>query len=425
MNRFLLTIILLEIPLQLDTYLFHRPDDAAQGAIGGINISVTTLCLGCLLLFRIPTLIKQSKFPDGAQIYIDWWLFTYLVLTGLSIFVAQDRQLATFELCLLAQAFLLHFYLINTLNNREDITYILFILLIGALVQCVVTMYVMYARAGDDLVFGPLKFRVDRNLRAVGSLGSPIVAASFFALLLAPALALTMTPSSRTKKTIAVVGFAMGCVFLILTQSRGAWVAGLISSCAVVWYASRRQILSTWVPVAAVIIFPFLVAIFGGTILDRLTGDDEGSAYSRVELIKLGMNIIADNPLGIGSNNYADVARDYQGRPEFREQWFYTVHNKYVLIAAETGILSLIAFVCFLVFTIRQGWRAAQGSDPILAPLALGLSAAIVGQMLHMLVDIFNSRPQVQLLCLATAVIAACYQIQTRNQIEPCPTTVG
>ena len=40
-----------------------------------------------------------------------------------------------------------------------------------------------------------------------------------------------------------------------------------------------------------------------------------------------------------------------------------------------------------------------------MAPIALGLTLAIAGQMLHMNVDVFNSRVQVQFLWLCAALL--------------------
>jgi hypothetical protein len=49
-------------------------------------------------------------------------------------------------------------------------------------------------------------------------------------------------------------------------------------------------------------------------------------------------------------------------------------------------------------------WRL---SDPLFSPVALALTAGLLGQMVHMSVDIFQSRPQVQLLWLVAALLVA------------------
>ena len=57
--------------------------------------------------------------------------------------------------------------------------------------------------------------------------------------------------------------------------------------------------------------------------------------------------------------------------------------------------------------TIRRGWQCWKLQDRFLSPLALGFTAAIIGHMIHMYVDLFNGRPQVQLLWLIAGLVDA------------------
>ncbi len=127
--------------------------------------------------------------------------------------------------------------------------------------------------------------------------------------------------------------------------------------------------------------------------------------------MKLTLRMIEDNLVrGIGANNFAIMIKQY-ATPEFAGEWLYVVHNKYLLVWAETGIGGLLAFIAFLVVTVRRGWQCWKSKDRFLSPLALGFTAAIIGQMVHMLVDLFSARPQVQSLWLIAGLIAAMHNI--------------
>lgn len=53
-------------------------------------------------------------------------------------------------------------------------------------------------------------------------------------------------------------------------------------------------------------------------------------------------------------------------------------------------------------------WMALLASqEPFFSPLSLGFTAPLVGQMVHMLFDMFHSRPQVQHLWLTAALSTA------------------
>ena len=57
-----------------------------------------------------------------------------------------------------------------------------------------------------------------------------------------------------------------------------------------------------------------------------------------------------------------------------------------------------------------------RSADPLIAPLGLGFTAAIIGQMGHMFFDVFHSRPQVQSLWIVAAVVAAMHRIATQEE---------
>jgi len=111
--------------------------------------------------------------------------------------------------------------------------------------------------------------------------------------------------------------------------------------------------------------------------------------------------------LGVGANNYAVTFRQYL-TPEFTGEFvFWVVHNKYLLVWTETGLIGLLAFLWFLLAHLRRGWLVWMRRDHLLSPLALGFTAAIMGQMAHMFFDVFHSRPQVQMLWIAAGLLTA------------------
>ncbi|MCU1316116.1 MAG: O-antigen polymerase, partial [Candidatus Acidoferrum typicum] len=118
-----------------------------------------------------------------------------------------------------------------------------------------------------------------------------------------------------------------------------------------------------------------------------------------------------DNPvLGVGANNFT-VVMDRYLTSDFREGWLFAVHNKYLLVLAETGIVGLLAFLAFLLGALRKGWQCWVHRDSLLSPLALGFAAGIAGHMVHMSVDVFRGRPTQQLLWLIAGLLTAMLRI--------------
>jgi O-antigen ligase len=94
---------------------------------------------------------------------------------------------------------------------------------------------------------------------------------------------------------------------------------------------------------------------------------------------------------------------------DIHKAWLYTVHNKFLLIWSETGFFGMTAFLWFLAASLRAAWHASYSRDPLSGPLAFGLTAALLAHNAHMLVDVFNDRPLVQLLCFVAGLVAGIY----------------
>jgi O-antigen ligase len=334
-------------------------------------------------------------------------LLVYVVIVALSVVLARDANLAGFQLFLLVQAFLLYLYVLHSVRCRQDILFIVTMLMISLILVSLTMIGVRFV--GHNISVGNISARIDSFLRVSGTFGSPNAAAAYLTLMLAPALSVLLSRVRSEYKWLAAVGFTLGSVALVLTFSRGSWISFIVSVAILCLLAWRRGWLSPTLPiiVIAVIATLTLFSPLQDLFFARLFGDDGGSAQSRVPLIWLAFRMIRDHPvLGVGANNFAIMIERY-ANSEFSRNWLYTVHNQYLLVWAETGIIGLVAFISLLFTVLRRGWQGWRANDRFLSPLALAFTAAILGHLLHMFVDFFNQRPQVQLLWLIAGLVTA------------------
>lgn len=411
-RQVLLGLLILEIPLQIDTYLFHDLDDAKFGAISGFNVSLTTICLILLYVQWLPRLVVESK-----PIHISKSLAVYFLLVAVSTLWATDMYRSLFGVFSLLQAVLIFTYLTNFIKSRADVMFVMKFLVIGLLVQS--AMMIVTRFYGDDLAFGPVEFQIfNASDRITGSMGSPNVASAFIAMLLAPCLGLLLTPVSGRMKLLVTGAFVLGCCAIILTLSRGGWFAAALSVMILLTVAWQKRWLSPIVFFGVATAGGMLALGFSRVLLERLLGDDGGSAQARVALNDLSGVMIRNNPFGVGVNNWDLVAGQHAMMGAYREEWFYIVHNKYLLVLSETGWFGLITFLAFLISVIACGWSAVRQNDKRLSPLALGLTAAFIGQMAHFAFDVFNSRVQMQMIFVVAAVIVAIFMVLSKqNQV--------
>jgi O-antigen ligase len=173
------------------------------------------------------------------------------------------------------------------------------------------------------------------------------------------ALTLLFSKIKKLFKVLAGITLCLACLALILTFSRAAWIDLFVIFSIVLLLAVRRKRISSLAAIriaGATILILLGLTLFGtDIILSRLTSSDRGSAYSRLTMAKTALAIIKDHPLvGVGLNNYSLVSPQYGGTVIGQQ---YIVHNAYLLIAAETGLVGLTAFLVFLAILLVQAWR--------------------------------------------------------------------
>jgi putative inorganic carbon (HCO3(-)) transporter len=414
--RILLAVVILDIPLQFGKHLYYREEDAALGALGGLSISATTIALAGLYASRIITALARRNKEARYPLEINLPLALFVAFSALSLFAAQDVGLSFFEVFLNLQMYLLFFYVANFVRSRQEVLYVVSLLLFSVILESGIIIILSFTGMPTTLWGIPAHIYMDPGsqqgfMRIGGTLGSPNQTAGFLSLLLVPAVGVLFTRLGGTYKWLARAALGLGAVALIFTYSRGGWIAFAIALtllCGLFW---RRRRVSLKAPIVIVVALALVYLPFHSAVSTRLFGDDRGSAESRIPLMKLAYRMIEDNPvLGVGSNNFQLVMYHYL-TSDFRMGFRYAVHNKYLLVLAETGILGFLAYLVFLLGILRTAWRCWKLSDPVFSPLALGFMAAFAGHMVHMSVEVFRGRPITQLVWLLAGLLTAMYRL--------------
>ncbi len=415
LRRLLLAVVLIEIPIQLDMSLSIREDVEAFSGIGGFNISLTTGVLAALYVMWGFDLFRGRAHIDKSRIWASTPMLLYLGAVLLSSLVAYDQKLALYEFNLLFTAMLIGAYIGLNTKTQDDVVFIVALITLGVLMQSLIMIGLR--GIGHSLTIATVKMRIDEGVgRVGGTIGSPNGAGSYLAMLIPVCLALASTRVPMVVRIVAGTAAFLGPIALVLTKSRGAWVGlavgGLVFMCsAVAW---NRALVKRLIPLTLIVILAALP--FSGEVLTRLQADDNGSAESRMPLMRLATNIAVDHPaLGIGPNNFVPIMHKYV-TVDFTGVWLRVVHNKYFLVWSETGTIGLIAFLLALGAILRLAFMSARARVPILSPIAAGFGAGLLGHMTHMLVDIFNHRPHITFLWLIAGVLVAIHAVVQRYE---------
>jgi O-antigen ligase len=201
-----------------------------------------------------------------------------------------------------------------------------------------------------------------------------------------PMFALFLTRSGGWLSPLVVVA---GVSIELLTASRAtigiaaASYAALFVLSTLRQWSSRKASIAVAALAVAVLLAPaalMLVQQRGGASL-------ESSNFERGTFQEVAMAIILRHPFGVGANNYV-ITANVEGFNAAAnvpwEGWHAFVHNVYLLVAAETGIFGLIAFLLLLfqpmIVAFQCSWRNRK--EPR-GDLLLGLGVALLTVYIH------------------------------------------
>lgn len=138
---------------------------------------------------------------------------------------------------------------------------------------------------------------------------------------------------------------------LVLTFTRGAWIGWLIGAATLVllrrsrWFFYGLPILVFAVTLSPLAIFGRLVSTFDMR---------QSSNLDRVRMVEAGVEIIRDAPiLGVGPSNIKEIYPLYrrEDAPRFR---IPHLHNNFIQIWAERGVVSVAAYLLLILMFLRQ-----------------------------------------------------------------------
>lgn len=187
-------------------------------------------------------------------------------------------------------------------------------------------------------------------------------------------------------RLVAAAGIAILPLLILLTQSRGAFIALCLTGALALAMQQRR--------LRAIAIVGCLAAIVvlsaPRSVWDRFRGlrnatsvqnldevDGEGSARQRFEIWRVATTIASEHPIfGTGVGTYAHEHAIVAARPDFdpTASGMRDSHSTYLTAAAETGIPGLLFFLVLVIATL---WRAERTRR---AALPSSWTAQLLGQ---------------------------------------------
>ena len=356
-------------------------------------ITISTLLLPVAviwLLFSsqgIPITIRGFKAP-----FIAW--SGYLLNLFLTTFFFGSYFLMSATTFFFPFSFLLYLLFWERLHATfgvEKMAYYSRILFVIALLESVCAISESLFHFPITIFMGYTTLETDSKIRAGGTIGTHTGFGNYMAVLL-PYIFAHFTCHRSMFRLLAFIG----CIIaLFLSGTRIAYFAAFASLLFMVPAVIVRKVISMrriLLYLAILLILPAIIAI---PVRDRILQFNQAALVergdtmsSRIASYKTAIEMFKDsNGLGVGLKNYKAVAlkKNYPSA--------IPVHNSYLLVLAESGLLGLFLFLLtlFLIFkrVITVVQTADTGSFRFYAALAAGgsLVSFMVCSVLNMTVE--------------------------------------
>ncbi|MFH0805041.1 MAG: O-antigen ligase family protein, partial [Patescibacteria group bacterium] len=225
----------------------------------------------------------------------------------------------------------------------------------------------------------------------------PLYFANYLLLPLSLLAALFLSGRSTLRAGWLALLFGIGVINLVLTASRGGYLA-LAGLLAVVGIFSMRRLLSprNLVLVASIVVVGAMVVFrvlgIGGSagtndlFRSHITNVFYGASYQeRVETIQTAMQAWREQPvLGLGFGGFGPYAAPHPAYVP-KDGW-RIVNNEFVELLAENGIIGAFLFGLFILVIITRSVRViTRTRDAYLRAVSVALLAAWVGVLIQYL----------------------------------------
>jgi O-antigen ligase len=402
---------ILSVPVQ---ELIHLP--------GGLSYTQAAMILavgawGLRILAHPERPFYHARYGDAARLIWLWGTFLWALLLA-AVFSPYSRSEGIKETLRWFEAFLIWLMVAGLARRPWQIAGLIVCLLLAPAAEAMLGIAQFLTGAG------PLSFRISPALpyvRAYGTIGQPNSFAGY--LNMAWPLAVgnfgfwildfglrtkskiqNRVPRRGESKIFLVLGFGLTTALLlaglVASLSRGAWVGAACGAVGMAMALGRRArrwaIASLGVGLLGLALggaglLPSFLAARLGSMAGYLTLFDAGTAavtpenfavVERMAQMQAGWRMFLAHPLtGVGPGNYT------LAYPAFAVGTWYAsrghAHNYYIHLAAETGVIGLLAYLALLagvayqaIVSLRRAnstfWRSA-------AIGCCGIIAAVVG----------------------------------------------
>jgi len=232
---------------------------------------------------------------------------------------------------------------------------------------------------------------------------------------------------SRDKKLLYIIGITLMCVALLLSGSRGGFIALLAELILLIFLTTRShgvrkvalRIALSLLLIGAVIVGAFFVG--GETSLSRFaeTAASKDITTNRTHIWAVTLKAISGNlPFGAGLGAFAQAYTpydDFNGLERVEQ-----AHNDYLQVLADAGIVGALIGLAFLFLIYRSARKGIAVHNLFRRGIAIGALSGIFAILIHSVFDFVLHTTAISILFLTlVAMLTAALRKYPDDESDP------
>ncbi|MEK7129597.1 MAG: O-antigen ligase family protein [Patescibacteria group bacterium] len=369
------------------------------------TIYLTDILIGLILLSWIIGLVtRMLNYESGIMnkiriktlcsfsIHNSAFIILPLLFVGFNVFFAGNRPVAIYKWLKVLEFIALGWYIVKTKPSVSLISYLLSLTVLYSSLIAIGQFALQHSIGGPLWWLGERTFSLDTPgiakfqscqlsavscqllLRPYATFPHPNVLGGFLAATIPLLMASMRQRVNASAQWLFRLSLILGTIALVLTFSRSAIVVGAVAISMTLLFCHSREsgnpvFVLSWIlgpsprmtqRVGRLLVFIFclLALVFGSWFLVQSFQPSDESVVVRQQLNAAAIKLWQQSPvLGVGLGNF--LVELPKALPSRTVYFLQPVHNIYLLVLAETGVVGLAVFLwviwkAFMRFEIRK-----------------------------------------------------------------------
>jgi putative inorganic carbon (hco3(-)) transporter len=380
-------------PLTCKTVLkFLDSEIWITGILAGLSlvwVKIIPLALIVMLLFWVMRKFSTQNFTQ--RTIADLSIGLVFLISTISLVAGMQLKESFIQVARLLISIGLFYTIVNWIKTKKRHRIILFCLVSGCAILAIASPMLIHWE--DGILIIPLDIYHHLPLATSDPVNANVMAGTFILFLpvLISILWFARTELSLIERIIYIFALVSITIALLLTQSRGAVIAALLSIILLIGFRYRGVIWFGIIFLSVVTILGFLFS-WRSTTAVFANGTSFQDISDRIEVWSRAIYMINDFGLtGVGMGSFGFVADAVYPFETFTTGTMEHAHNMYLQIAVDLGIPGLISWLATLFLVLWSNWvvfkRQSKLGNEWDSSLGAGLFSSQVALICHGLVD--------------------------------------